>query len=243
MTATGIVAALAFEARSLGRSRGAAQAVTRLADGSLIRISGIGPDKAARAARELIDAGAGALLSWGVAGGLDRALASGTAVVPGEVIWRPEGNGAAALRSFTTTPLWRERLLSQLQGHVRIAHGALFTGVTPVAVAASKARLHADTRAVAVDMESAAIAEVAAAHALPFLALRVVLDTASDSLPESLMRAFEPERPSWRPVATTPADWPALLRLARQYWRARRSLGACARLSAGARNSPVEGGH
>jgi adenosylhomocysteine nucleosidase len=242
VTATGIVAALAFEARSLGRARRAAQDVTHLADGSLIRISGIGPEQAARAARELIAAGAGALLSWGVAGGLDLALASGTAVVPREVMWRAQGNGAADLRRIATTPWWRERLLSELQGRVRVAHGAIYTGITPVAVACCKARLHADTGAVAVDMESAAIAEVACAHGLPFLALRVVLDTASDSLPESLMRAFEPAHPSWWPLIATPADWPALLRLARQYRRARRVLRACARHSAGARGNPARSG-
>lgn len=240
---TGIVAALAFEARSLGPARRAARAVARLADGSLIRTSGIGADNAARAARELIDAGAGALLSWGVAGALDPALTCGTAVVPDEVVWRPKDADAQALRRFPSTPAWRELLLAELQGRTRIAGGALLTHVTPVALAASKATLYADTRAVAVDMESAAVAEVAAAHALPFLALRVVLDTAHDSLPDSLMRALAAPRASWWPLVGTPSDWPGLLRLAAQYRHARRSLRRCAHLSAMSRRSPDGAGH
>ena len=39
--------------------------------------------------------------------------------------------------------------------------------------------------AMAVDMESAAVAAIAAAHQLPFVALRVIIDTASDALPQS----------------------------------------------------------
>jgi len=74
LSATGVVAALEFEAQSLGTRRHLADGLGSLRDGSLLRVSGVGGDNAARAARELVAAGAGALLSWGVAGGLDPAL-------------------------------------------------------------------------------------------------------------------------------------------------------------------------
>ena len=61
-----------------------------------------------------------------------------------------------------------------------------------MAAAARKAQLFGATRAVAVDMESAAVAEVAAQHGLPFLVLRVVLDTAADSLPASIAARVDP---------------------------------------------------
>jgi adenosylhomocysteine nucleosidase len=225
LSVTGVVAALEFEARCL----------RRLDDGSLIGISGIGADHAARAARALVASGAGALLSWGVAGALDPALACGAAVLPCEVL-RPAGaaNGST-LQRFQTCRAWRERLLAALQGHARVVSGALLSSAAPVATAAGKAGLFHHTRAVAVDMESAAVAAVAADHGLPFIALRVILDTARDSLPESVMRVFAPaganRTAGWRAWALlgAPQDWGSVLRLAAQYRLATRSLRACCR--------------
>jgi adenosylhomocysteine nucleosidase len=212
LSVTGVVAALAFEARCFGKP----------SDGCLIRLSGIGADNAARAAHALVAAGAGALLSWGVAGALDPDLASGTAVLPTEVLRQG--------RRFATSRLWRERLRSALQGHVRVVAGALLTSDVAVAAVALKASLFRDTQAVAVDMESAAVAEVAADHGLPFVALRVILDTARDSLPESVLRDFAPAaRPPLWSLLCAPADWGRLLRLAAQYRLARRALGECCR--------------
>jgi adenosylhomocysteine nucleosidase len=212
LSVTGVVAALAFEARCFGKP----------SDGCLIRLSGIGADNAARAAHALVAAGAGALLSWGVAGALDPDLASGTAVLPTEVLRQG--------RRFATSRLWRERLRSALQGHVRVVAGALLTSDVAVAAVALKASLFRDTQAVAVDMESAAVAEVAADHGLPFVALRVILDTARDSLPESVLRDFaRAARPPLWSLLCAPADWGRLLRLAAQYRVARRALSECCR--------------
>jgi hopanoid-associated phosphorylase len=219
LSLTGVVAALDFEARSLGPRR--AQA--------LVCVSGIGAENAARAARELAAAGAGGLLSWGVAGALDPSLHCGTAVLPLEVL--------RAQRRFPTDPAWRQRVTAALQGHVPQVGGALLTSEVAVAASALKARLFEHSGAAAVDMESAAIAEVAAQFGLPFLALRVILDTAHDSLPDSVLRSFAagnaagsaPARPRVWPLLRAPADWGRLLRLAAQYRTAGRALAACAR--------------
>ena len=93
MSVTGVVAALEFEARSLGRASRRA-GLCALGDGSLLRVSGVGGDNAARAARELVAAGAGALLSWGVAGARDPALTCGAVLLPAEILC--PGTGAAA---------------------------------------------------------------------------------------------------------------------------------------------------
>jgi adenosylhomocysteine nucleosidase len=243
LSVTGVVAALEFEARCLGS----------LSDGSLISISGIGGEHAARAARALVAAGAGALLSWGVAGALDPDLGCGTAVLPGEVVRQADVPGSSTLRRFETCHSWRERLLAGLQGHARVVTAALLSSAAPVATAALKASLFHDTRAVAVDMESAAVAAVAADHGLPFIALRVILDTARDDLPESIMRAFDPGKerrqglrrawPLLRPLLYAPADLRPLLRLARQYRLARRTLSECARFGDPTRLADDAGGH
>jgi adenosylhomocysteine nucleosidase len=229
LSVTGVVAALEFEARSLGDP----------GDGSMISVSGIGGDNAARSARALVAAGASALLSWGVAGALDPALACGAAVLPDEVLREHGEPGGAALQRFETCRGWRERLLAALQGQAQVMSGTLLSSAAPVTTLAHKASLFRQTLAVAVDMESAAVAAVAAEHGLPFIALRVILDTARDSLPGSLMRAFAPaavarrRRSTWPllwPLLITPAEWRPVLRLAARYRVARHALGQCARL-------------
>jgi len=238
LSATGVVAALEFEARSLGRREPRGGGLASLADGSRVSVCGMGGENAARAARQLVAAGAGALLSWGVAGGLDPGLACGTVVLPHEVVRGSDALQASPPRRFATCPTWRERLAAALQAHARLASGALLSSDAPVAAAGLKARLFEETRAVAVDMESAAVAAVAADHGLPFVALRVILDTARDSLPESILRTLVPAaaasgpRRAWSllwPLLQAPADLSALLRLAGQYRIARRSLSDCAR--------------
>ncbi len=237
LSVTGVVAALDFEARCLGTRRRESGGLWRLTDGSLLSVSGIGADNAARAARTLVAAGAGALLSWGVAGGLDPSLRCGAAVLPDAVLREPPA-GHGALRRYETCASWRQPLMSALQRRAPVAAGALLSSATPVAAAARKAQLFGATHAVAVDMESAAVAEVAAQHGLPFLVLRVVLDTAADSLPESILRAFDPAAArsgrsrAWLllvALLTRPTDLAALLRLAGQYRRAQRTLRDCVR--------------
>lgn len=90
---------------------------------------------------------------------------------------------------------------------------------TPAATAAGKAALHAATGAVAVDMESHIVAEVAAAHALPFAVVRVIGDAADTDLPGAARVPLGPDGnvrmgAVLAAVARRPRDIPALIRLA-----------------------------
>jgi adenosylhomocysteine nucleosidase len=136
LSATGVVAALAFEARSLGRCRQRAVGPPCvLGDGSLLCISGVGADNASRAAHELVAAGAQALLSWGVAGALDPALGCGAVLLPAEVLRPTPASGSAPLQRYPTCRTWRERIAAALQPHVPVSAGALLTSALPVAEA------------------------------------------------------------------------------------------------------------
>ena len=231
MNGLGIVAALAAESRPLGAgSRGPDGAVT-LADGTLLILSGVGLSAAADGARRLAAAGARALVSWGMAGGLDPALAAGTLVLPGEII-SPEGS------SFTTAPEWHERVSAAIAAQHPVCSGRLLTCREPLGSVAAKALAFRETAAVAVDMESSAIAEVAAAERLPFLAVRAIVDGAADEVPTAAMRAATVGTGALRigallaALARTPAELPSLIRLAARYRSARRGLSAAARSGA-----------
>jgi ABC-type transport system involved in cytochrome bd biosynthesis fused ATPase/permease subunit len=67
---------------------------------------------------------------------------------------------------------------------------------------------------------------------VPFIAVRVIVDTAQDSLPRAVMAASRAgEIELWRMIralALAPAEFSALIRLAQRYRAARRSLAAVA---------------
>jgi adenosylhomocysteine nucleosidase len=226
----GIVAALAIELRPLGPTVSRTHTVATLGDGSLIIASGMGRAAAAAGARRLVEAGAGALISWGLAGGLEPALAAGTIVLPSEVV-SPEG------AVFATTSAWREQLRSAIAASQAVCGGRLLTCRQLVASPADKASVWRRMTAAAVDMESLAIAEVAAEHGLPFLAVRAVVDTAADTLPPALIAAAA-GAPGWGigrllgALARAPGELPDFLRLWRRHQAASRALAMVARSGA-----------
>jgi adenosylhomocysteine nucleosidase len=97
-----------------------------------------------------------------------------------------------------------------------------------VADPADKHQLAERTGAEAVDMESAAVEEVCAARGVPFLAVRVVSDTADTALSPELVRLLSGGRVSPLKAAVALAGKPSLLgefrRLARDTKQAARSL-------------------
>jgi adenosylhomocysteine nucleosidase len=223
--AVGVVAALEAEARTLGRAVLRPDGLSALSEGALLAVSGMGSTRAAIAAARLADAGVSALLSFGLAGGLDPRLRAGTVVVPGEIISR------AGVR-FATSAQWRDQFRAALAGEPPTVSGVLLGSADPIDSVADKAAAFRDTGAAAVDMESLGIAEVAAARGLPFIAIRVIVDTAADALPQAVMAASRGAGISVSRLigglASAPRELPALLALARRYRAAMRALRAVA---------------
>jgi len=149
-----------------------------------VEICGVGAEGARLAALRLVDRGADALASWGMAAGLDPGLAPGVVVIPDRVI---------GLRAHDYTPdiYWRRRLLDRLGDAVTICGDPLANAPAILDTADAKAEIFKRTGAAAADMESAAVAEVAAEHELPLLVVRVVLDPAAVNLPGSLGRVID----------------------------------------------------
>lgn len=226
MNVVGIVAALEAEARILNPAHSRADTIKTLPDGTLLAVSGIGPAAAERAARALIDAGATALTSWGMAGGLDPELRAGAILLPSEVTSR-DG------RQFSTAHAWRERLRVALAAQRPVVCGKLLSSSHAIESIADKAATFCATGALAVDMESFAVAALAARHALPFIAVRVIVDTAHDVLPRAMVAGMRSGQVRvWRLIgalARAPQEFAALLPLVRRYRAAMRSLAIVAR--------------
>jgi adenosylhomocysteine nucleosidase len=230
-TGLGVVAALALEARLLGAPLGRNGGVAKLRDGTLVAVSGMGCQAAAEGARKLVAAGCRALASWGLAGGLDPTLPTGAILLPEEVILE----GAA--RSFRTTPEWRQHVLRLLATAPSLERGVLLTSPHPLRVVADKQSAFRRTGAIAVDMESFAVAAVASGHGLPFLAIRVIVDRASDEVP-GVLEGVTTRRGSLSigslvgGLLRQPSSIRPVLRLAGCYRAAQRTLREIARAGA-----------
>jgi adenosylhomocysteine nucleosidase len=210
----GVVVGLAAEARIARRLRWC------------VAIGGGTDPGAEAAARRLIDDGCDALVSFGLAGGLDPALRPGALVVPSVVVLQ------GGVHRRTDPEL--ARLLGGASTQAVAGAGAI------VANRADKRRLHGGTSAAATDLESGAVARVAAEHGLPFAVLRAVCDPAERSLPAAAMAALDVHGAVqvWRLVAsivTRPGQLPALFVLAADAAAARRALIARVRQIAQAR--------
>lgn len=194
--------------------------------------SGPGPARAARAATAALASGACGLLSFGLAGALRAELEPGAVLLPRRV---RSVEGA----SFEADREW----------HAELAAGVRSLGLAPalddllsvpaaITSVAEKAEAGAGGAAAA-DMESAAIAAVAARAGARFVALRVVVDAAGDELPADVERWID-ERGERRigaalSAALNPKEWRGLWTLARRYRAARHTLVRLAPIIAGAR--------
>jgi adenosylhomocysteine nucleosidase len=181
--------------------------------------AGASAGRAYSGARALVERGAAALLSIGIAGGLDAALRPGSIVLPDVVL----GPGGAARR---VSAAWHTAVIQEV---ARPAIGTLYASAEPACSVAEKAALRAATGALAVDMESAAVAMAAAETDLPFLVLRVIADPADRAIPRAALYGVAPDGRQ-RPfavlarVALRPGEIPALIGLARDSKAALRQL-------------------
>ena len=190
-------------------------------EGSTVVVSGGGNSRLADRIETAIARGARAVISSGIGGGLAPGLPVGTVVI-GTHIVAQEGRYAA-------DAAWLEALALRLPQAVTAAIAGRDAIVAEPAI---KAALHRDSGAAAVDMESHVAARVAAAHGLPFAALRVISDTAEERLPPAVIGAIDGEGhlrlgAVLASVARRPWQVPALIRTGRGSSAATASLLRC----------------
>jgi adenosylhomocysteine nucleosidase len=146
----------------------------------LLLANGAGTALAAQAAEAALAAGpVRALISTGLCGGLDPALETGDLVAATEVL--TDGDGVPRYATAALPPAPALRLSGPVICSSRVA-----------STAAEKAALRA-AGAVAVEMESAGVAEAATRARVPFHCIKGVSDTAAESLPLDFNRYRDPD--------------------------------------------------
>ena len=189
----GLICGMEVEARALGDLR----THPRL----MLGISAARPERATELSQMMVRDGADVLLSWGIAGALSPDLDSGALLVP-EAVIDPQGN-RSDLSGLRPTSSPSQMLLA----------GSDVIVPTPDA----KTNLFLATGAVAVDMETHRVAQVASSANLPCIAIRAVSDPAHRALPPGTEDALdETGRPRVLPVLAGlvrhPTRLPGLLR-------------------------------
>lgn len=222
----GILVALPEELATLSRRRPGRGECLALDADRLLVLAGAGPENAERAARLLLDRGAGRLISWGCAAALAPALNPGALLLPEQV------RGADG-QIYPTCGTWLHGIRRQLPAELPVIGGTLAESRHIVADSREKQQLYAATGAVALDMESAGLCRVAAAAGVPAVVVRTVADPAGMNLPQAVVRALnasgDVELPRLlRYLAIHPGELPALLRLGRHFQAARKTLQAVA---------------
>jgi len=171
-----------------------------------------------------IKRGSRSIISFGVAGGLAPHLRPGNWVVASSII--------DAQQNRPTDRIWSEKILEMIPG----AEHRPIAGVdTAVADPEAKRRMHVETGAATVDMESHLVARHASTHGLSFAAVRVVIDPAHRAVPEAALAGMRPDGGTsitavMRELIAGPSQLSGLLRVACDAYAARRALLRARRL-------------
>jgi adenosylhomocysteine nucleosidase len=149
--------------------------------------TGIGPDKARLIAQQILGAGSwDVVVSSGFAGGLHSSCPIGSLVIGSEVVWASSAGWLIETERHRIPchPDWVTRALNvPVIGPNPLRSGKFVTLDRVLTRAAQKQILAIQTGAVAVDMESGAIGQVARKHGVPFLIVRAISDGIHEDLP------------------------------------------------------------
>ncbi len=197
-----------------------------LTDDIILIYSGAGAENARKAAELAVSKGATKLMSWGCAAALSPDLKMGDLVLADSLL-----NSDSLEMSVNAT--WHQHAKNVLDSEIAAYKGALFNSNEIVSTAGAKQDIFTKTGAIALDMESGAIAEVAQHYALPFLAIRTIADPSTMDLPQAVSKALNEngEIEITKIIASlvfNPKEIPHLIQLGQYFQLAKRTLSRVA---------------
>lgn len=162
--------------------------------------------------------GCRSIISFGVAGGLAPHLRAGNWIIASSVIDEQQVH--------PTDQAWSEKLLEMVPG---ASHAPIVGSDTAITHPEVKRKMHVETGAAVVDMESHLVARAASAHGLNFAAVRVVIDPAHRVVPDAALAGMRPDGGTsvisvLRELMARPSQLSGLLSIAVDAYAARRAL-------------------
>ena len=222
MSKIGIIAALPAEAKCLYKKKLQIAQPVEIEKDTFLCLSGIGHDAANTAIGKLLTLNIRALVSWGVAGALDPALNSGDLLIANTVIFEDEQYDSYIDWSTKLNTFYSSHSCNTVQGNI-VSTSSICSSIE------AKQEIAKSTGALAIDMESAAVAQAAKEYNLKFIVLRAIADGANTSIPNAVLEhtnALGQPRP-WGffcSCVKEPGQIKQLLRLARCFNAAIKTL-------------------
>lgn len=219
---TGIVVALPDELTTLTSKRVDKGCCVFISDKILVTYSGTGPQNAGSGAELLLSKGATQLISWGCAAALSALLKPGDLILADKLI-------DADHIEIALNGDWHRSCKDLLSPMAIVYNGCLTESKSMVSSSTQKRQLQSITGAIALDMESLAIAKVAEQHGLPFLTIRAIVDPVTMNLPRAIEYAANDQgdiilcKLLWF-LALHPFELPQLIKLAIHFNAAKKTL-------------------
>tara|TARA_B100001996_G_scaffold281182_1_gene221627 strand:- start:1344 stop:2060 length:717 start_codon:yes stop_codon:yes gene_type:complete len=180
----GIIAALPAEAKCFQTKKINFKSPFEIKKNVFLCISGIGYKSSHDATKELLKLNIDALISWGIAGATCDLVTTGDLILARSV--------RNHKKIYYTTDEWCKKIIHHFQDS---SHKLLYKDIVSTdeicATPVEKIKLFKKTKALAIDMESAAIAEVAIKNNLDFIAIRVISDNVTQSIPEIVIKNID----------------------------------------------------
>ena len=178
----------------------------------------------------LIAKGATRLMSWGCAGALSDHINSGDLVLANSLL---DTTGDLSISQSISTH-WHTNTHQHLSKSVTVHCGLLVESVDIVSTSTAKQALHQQTGALAVDMESVAVAKIALQHGKPYLVIRSIVDPVYLDLPRAISQSLNAQgevvmqQLLWH-IVRKPNEIPALIKLGRHFNAATTTLKVIAK--------------
>jgi adenosylhomocysteine nucleosidase len=177
----GIIAALPAEVACLHNKKLDAFTPIEIQQDIFLCLSGMGYDSARTAAQKHLNLKVDALISWGVAGALEPSLNTGDLIFATSVVSHD--------KTYQASVEWNNRLFTHFQNiHDKVLTANIVSSEEVCSSITDKNNLFKRTNAKAVDMESAAIVEIAGKNNLDFIVIRAIADSANTSIPDAVLK-------------------------------------------------------
>ncbi len=156
----------------------------------LVFVAGPAAPLAEKVMAQAVEQGAKGIVSFGVCGGLDPSFKAGKVILPDQIL--TQGEKPILYPNAEINISWRDAILPVIEQDYFVSCAPLVSFDQPITTVEGKRKLHEQTGACAVDMESGVLAALAKAHGLPFIAVRVVGDIADQSIPPAFDKVLKP---------------------------------------------------
>ena len=147
-------------------------------------LSGIGHKSSFDATKKLIKLNVDALISWGIAGATCDLVTTGDLILAKTII--KDG------KSYNTSDEWCKKIIYHFKDSPhRILNKDIVSTGEICATSVEKMRLFKKTKALAIDMESAAMAELAIENNLDFIVIRAIADSEVLNIPDAVIKNID----------------------------------------------------